>query len=1188
LSNLDNVQPFTDKVNNIEAIPRRFHGFTFSVNTRTGRNFNMSEYQTKLRKLLEDMEDAAEEDFIKAVCDLVDSYVVIRGLDIMTGRTAEEVTFSVIFDRLVREWKRKADIHDQCEELYNKMATAKTQMFRSENGWSDSSSIFTIAKSDQVVDSKRPPTPEPLNNGDGVLMGVWKGVETKPVVSKVPPLDGLVGLTDGARSCVSDSTETVSLASVANRISLTSGIIRERERQRVIDLSPVQQVMKDVLFDNNYRNFEEAQFGHYARLRRASPQLYVDLLKNTQKYTRSFNQATMAICVDVMTNFLETEVSDIFLTQVERMCEWLKAEGVAPEALPLSEGVMPLTTGELLFVSQEKLKIKKLKPFPGITKWLTYLGIAAGTAALVAGVVTGVVYLVDYFRGVAQTGYSDTEWRIQPKRAPPGEVGRVLAQSANERHEKIRKNIRKLRLAKTSEFQSTLCIDNRTLCINHHFYDAWLDSGSTMEISEHGPDGTILGFRPLTLDTNLTRVIASDMGPTDMVVATLKHTYISGITDIRHFIPLEAVVEGVRATLLHMNCELDQEGTLGGALRSVACVSSTEKGTKRAVNICGQAFEFQTAAGDCGRPYVVRGERPLIGLHCAASANRTYFIPFSLDMFPKIMETTQVDAVEIECGPKPEWWTIPVPNYGTAQMNGELLSMNQPPKSDYVPLEYNGLRFSHPDWENEMRPANLSSRGPESALYKSAHKYERTATHAIPVWVFERVTEYWKEQVTEHAIEEMSLDEAINGIDGDDGLKSLCWKTSAGWLAPHIGGRGKHNLFDIDDLETGHRSFSETAKSKTLKPVGSSFVTLLDNQLKKLEDGIVPVSPWVGCLKDELRTSAKVLAKKTRIFEIPSAEMTILVRKEFGHFLSYIKRSFGFQWCHGIGADKEREWQTYYSELTKLGRGKRFLDIDYANYDGSIASEAFEFFREITDEYYRALSDKRMRARHALLHYLEHSYVVLGNTTIRTRGGNKSGNPMTDVLNTITNIFILHCVMMAMRKAQGVTTDPSFFHKQLRMLTYGDDVIIGLSDEALPWFKPDMLIDALGCLGYTATDAQKTKDAQLKVIEDCTFLKSKFVPGYGVVYAPIPKSSIYKALQWEKKKDRGDARIFWQKVEQAQQFMAHWGEVEYNLFQRQLRERGVPPQYVSVPWKARVEALAQNQRGSVAQRSKYS
>lgn len=513
-------------------------------------------------------------------------------------------------------------------------------------------------------------------------------------------------------------------------------------------------------------------------------------------------------------------------------------------------------------------------------------------------------------------------------------------------------------------------------------------------------------------------------------------------------------------------------------------------------------------------------------------------------------------------------------NHGLVKLNGEILARFTPHDTD---LRRSGL--SHENWIDNYRPSAKGAMVVDDKkvpiLYGNAVKYAGTSDYVVPPSIYRRVVNFMKERYPVIDYEELTDDGAINGVGCMD---PIVINTSTGYLSKYFK-NGKKELFDLKPGtggETGVASqyqWSDIAKQRDIPLFGLTFYDHYRNCEGAILSGRAPLTFWVATLKDELRTKEKVMLGKTRIFEQPGFEYSLLVRKYFGHFISYYKNNFGFRLWHGIGADKEAVWKAYYQGLAKWD--SQGFDVDYKNYDGSVPVAAFDAFRDVTDHFYEKFPESHKRARHALLHAHCNSLLIIGNNLVETDHGNKSGYPFTDGFNSFTNSFnLLVCYALARQKS-GQSADVVDFDDHVAMLTYGDDVIVANSPEVRDWFNRVSVAEVSECMGLKVTSASKTGElVPTDHLHNLTFLKSPFVPVNDVILAPLPVEVIHRELQWCHKANLHDRDALRQRIDQGLAMMAHHGPTRVNALLSELRDQNVEADF---DYQAFIEKIADKQ-----------
>ena len=792
--------------------------------------------------------------------------------------------------------------------------------------------------------------------------------------------------------------------------------------------------------------------------------------------------------------------------------------------------------------------------------------------------------------GCLESGYSSESWKIKGKTVTRDSAVRAMLESddADERHEKIRRNLRKLRAVKLDgdiiSVSSATCLANNIFVCNKHFLDKCTENNGLIEMSEHGFDGDIIRYVRLPMQSFKQVVCPSDVSTSDAVLVYTGRFIIPRARDITAFIPLKGEKSGVLdATFLQPNYEDDRCGKVDvGTWKDV--VYSTGILGDKVVRVTS-GFKFFSKKGDCGLPYLDSSNTPLLGIHCAAytrSDQRIVGIALLWREMVEELRSVYPQRVEVECEVL-ENWDKPIFAMKNVRSNGKIINSNCSPTTSIVRMQRNGIEFNHPNWPDGLKPAILGKVGDVDPWNVGIDKYVPKAVITVPDVIDRVVTEYWievlKQDTSGKCIDRVyTFDEALNGVTDPNGMRPMQWGTGMGIWAIYKE-KGKGGLFKQVTNEDGEikRELAANASNVVHPVLGVTFVERLRQFEQMIREGVVPFSPWIGTLKDELRPIARVNVGATRIFEQPGVDYTIMLRKYFGSFLDWLKSRAGFEWCHGIGQDKETAWKAYYEGLCEVGDGECAFDLDYTGYDGSVGQQAFIFFENVTDAFYERtdLVDPGAKvARHALLDGLRNAPVVLKRIMVETVQGNKSGNAMTDVFNSVTNVYILHCAYLIMQKGAGLRLDPGDFHRSNRVLVYGDDVIWSTTREHKTWLDPTVMGEVLTLLGYQVTSAQKTKEIAYASVTELVFLKSRFVPSGGVVWAPMPIQNVVKELQWCKKAQLGDDVDFRERIVRTRQFMAHHGKEAFMKFNTELSELGVPKGMLLTTWESEREAVA--------------
>jgi hypothetical protein len=219
-----------------------------------------------------------------------------------------------------------------------------------------------------------------------------------------------------------------------------------------------------------------------------------------------------------------------------------------------------------------------------------------------------------------------------------------------------------------------------------------------------------------------------------------------------------------------------------------------------------------------------------------------------------------------------------------------------------------------------------------------------------------------------------------------------------------------------------------------------------------------------------------------------------------------------------IGINPFTEWNHLRHHLSRNGNFKHFVAGDYSAFDGSQQKQVFCLVLKEINAWYDDGPDNA-RVREVLFMDLYHSRHVGGigtkhETVYEWFKGMPSGHPATSVINSLNNL-VLFC--MAYGQVMGLGALPSF-HDHVSVCTYGDDNVLGLSDQVSVHFNQHTLTDALASLGYTYThEAKDSREvAPTRPLNEVTFIKRGFTHDEenGMLLCPLDIKSVVEQPYW--------------------------------------------------------------------------
>jgi len=341
-------------------------------------------------------------------------------------------------------------------------------------------------------------------------------------------------------------------------------------------------------------------------------------------------------------------------------------------------------------------------------------------------------------------------------------------------------------------------------------------------------------------------------------------------------------------------------------------------------------------------------------------------------------------------------------------------------------------------------------------------------------------------------IEVYDLDTSLNGADGVTFVDKLNCSTSAG--NPFKCSKKNFLQFDDNNKIIGMDKIISDRCDKILSCYSS------DTRFH---------AQFCGHGKDEATKNKKILAGKTRIFTGGEMAWAIIVRRfTLSHIRMIQNNPFLFESMPGIVAQSV-EWSKLYGYLTEFGTD-RIIAGDYGKFDKKMAAPfilgAFDILIGMSEA--AGWAEEDIKILRGIAFDTAFPTIDFNGDLIEIQG-NPSGHPLTVIINCLVN-----CLYM--RYAYMLTTgkDVSNFKRDVRLATYGDDNIMGVSPSC-PAFNHTAIAEAMKKIGVEYTMADKEAESVPYInISDSSFLKRKFrwSDDIGAWVAPLDEESIHKML----------------------------------------------------------------------------
>jgi hypothetical protein len=333
----------------------------------------------------------------------------------------------------------------------------------------------------------------------------------------------------------------------------------------------------------------------------------------------------------------------------------------------------------------------------------------------------------------------------------------------------------------------------------------------------------------------------------------------------------------------------------------------------------------------------------------------------------------------------------------------------------------------------------------------------------------------------------LTWDESLSGIPGTD-ILSINVGTSAGYPGNLKHKKGKSYFIQVDGDKFSY------------EPEFLEELILLEQSLLQGEQIEVI---WALALKLELRPIAKVLAGKTRSFQICPVHYLILGRRYFGRCLAAIKAAAGDAPC-AVGLNVHSpHWTSLYHRLNSTAGS--VIAGDFENWDGSIckfvALIVVKFFNKWYDD-----GPQNATVRDLLCQHLYEAVHICYNTIYQTCGSGPTGNFMTSEWNSLVQITENYTIL---------TEDFKLKVGEFEMVVYGDDNIITTKTKGLRC--SDFAVHYKRRFNQIYTHFTKTAVDPYDTLETVSFIGRKFVVDENGMYrAPLEHETINEMCYWNK------------------------------------------------------------------------
>jgi hypothetical protein len=360
---------------------------------------------------------------------------------------------------------------------------------------------------------------------------------------------------------------------------------------------------------------------------------------------------------------------------------------------------------------------------------------------------------------------------------------------------------------------------------------------------------------------------------------------------------------------------------------------------------------------------------------------------------------------------------------------------------------------------------------------------------------------------THHPRRLLSFEEACEGAASLPFISSLSRGKSPGYP------------YNVDGIATKRHFFGEEPAYDFSRPQALELRADVERTIELAKEGIQRDFIYTDFLKDELRSSAKVIAGMTRLISASPIGYTIAWRMYFGAWMSAVQDTRINNGC-AVGMNTYREWPHLAS---KLGiHGRHTFAGDFKGWDGCMQPDWHDALRDFINDWYDDGEENR-RIRDILWREVSFSKHIGGldlvhDTIYQWLKSLPSGHPATSLINCFMNLLLWVLVWYDI-------LGPSNYHRfwdHVFVCVYGDDNILNVSPSVIDLFNMRTVTKAFLAYGMTYTDEAKLSGdvPDSRTLSECTFLKRAFLwddsaaEGRGALLCPLSLETVAYMPYW--------------------------------------------------------------------------
>jgi hypothetical protein len=340
----------------------------------------------------------------------------------------------------------------------------------------------------------------------------------------------------------------------------------------------------------------------------------------------------------------------------------------------------------------------------------------------------------------------------------------------------------------------------------------------------------------------------------------------------------------------------------------------------------------------------------------------------------------------------------------------------------------------------------------------------------------------------------LTVEEAINGCVDNPFIRRLNCSTSPG--------------------------YGKSGKKGDWLPIDHGVTRVPTEELKTEIQSVIQVYMDEGTyrpvyalkLKDEPREIEKVVIGKTRIFAVSPLAHLVVSRLATAPFYSLMQQ-FPEVFCTAIGINMHNGADRLYNHLTSLS--SNIMEGDYGSFDQRMPFDIGHAAVTVISEVCEALGYNKsaMKILRGVLTDNMFPVCEVNKDIFCAPGYQPSGKYATAEDNSMRGIIMLMYAWYSL----PATRDLDFFSHAVPV-TYGDDVLVAISDEAKGLFNNRIyqsFCKSKYNIDYTSASKEQ-KMSPFVIPSEMSFLKRTFVYSeeFKQYIAPINANSLFKMVTW--------------------------------------------------------------------------